>query len=322
MSPSDPRAHFQLGYIYRLSQEPDSAIACFKAALRLAPNYHLAVRGLARTYRAQSRLDEAKQVLETAANERKDFFSDHRSLGFFCYRVDEYDEAIHWLGRAIDLAPADVSSLNALGATYHLLGQWAEAREMFDKSFQISPTCDNCNNVGLMDSAKYYETALSYCDSTDHKAWGNWAAALYWVDGKRSHAVSLYKKAIDLANRDLSLEPDDADLISSLIDYYAMSEMTEETLRMIERGLPFARNDPDMAFRIGGAYELVDNRNSALHYIGESIRHDYPIEIIERTPVLRDLRLDARYQQMIAEKRCHVRPFTNVVEGRRTRPGH
>ena len=66
------------------------------------------------------------------------------------------------------------------------------------------------------------------------------------------------------------------------------------------------RNDPEMAFRNGGAYAMLHDRNAALRFIGEAIRHDYPVEIIERSPELRDLRLDARYQQMVAAKKRGV----------------
>ena len=211
----------------------------------------------------------------------------------------------------MELAPDDVSSLNALGAAYHNSGQWDEARRNWERAFAISPNCDNCNNVGLMyyyetrywDAAKYYETAMSYCDSTDHGPWGNWAAAMYWVDGQRKRAIALYEKAADLAALDLANGPEEAELISSLIDYLAMSGRREETLAMIDRGLPYVQNDPEMAFCIGTAYAVLDDRNAALNYIGEAIRHGYSLERIERSPELRDLRLDARYQQMVAEKK-------------------
>ena len=304
-------AHVYLGNISRAMGDGDAAIASFRTALSIDPDHLTASRRLAPAYWEANRADEGEAVLIAAIQSRPDFFGTQRTLGLFYYRFDRYDEAIEQFEKSLALAPNDGLSLNNLGAIHYSQGDWDRARAAFERSFRAWPECESCSNTALMlyfdgrfdESATYFEFALEYCNTTDHEAWGNWASALYWVDGQRGKAIEVFQTAIRIATDKLARTPDeDPDLIARLIDYYSMSGDDKSTREMIKRAQPFGETDSGVMKSIGDAYEKLGERKQALRYLDNAMRHHYPQEIIVRNPLLKDLLKDPVFQRMITNQ--------------------
>ena len=296
-----------------MSFELDDAKAAIKAyldALEIAPGNPEACRRLSECYRKQKRLDEAEAVLRSAVLHYPDFFWVYQRLGLHYYRLDKLEEAKAPLEKTLELAPHNSHAMNTLGAVYYNLGEWTEARELFERSVRLWPSCQTYSNVGLMlyyegrfeESADNYKLAFQWCDSTQHYVWGNWASALYWVDGRRDKAREIFGKAINLAERQLEETPDDPTVIARLIDYYAMTGDKNNTQTWIDRAARYADTNPDIMYSIGNAFEVFDERETALRYLGEALRHGYPKAVIVGTPMLKDLVKDDRFTRLISDE--------------------
>jgi tetratricopeptide (TPR) repeat protein len=132
---------------------------------------------------------------------------------------------------------------------------------------------------------------------------------LYWVEGEKERAFELFKKAIDLANEELEKNPNDPNIYSYLIEYYAMIADEARTRQLISKALPLANENPELLYTIGDAYEIFNDRNSALRYIVEAVRYGFPVRRIEVTPELSDLVQDPRFQRMIAREEVSTGSF-------------
>jgi tetratricopeptide (TPR) repeat protein len=296
-----------MGNAFRLLERPDSAEACYRFANRIDPTSYPAYERLGSLFSKQNRLQEAEQAYLGAIAVLPDYWVAHRFLGLFYYHQHRLKDAEHAWQSALKFAPDDIHSLNNLGVAYYYLGEVQPAQEIFLHSFRIRPDCNSCNNVAtalflegrFKDAASYFELALSreYCDSTSG-ALGNLASALYWVDDERPRAVDLYRRAISVAETELSKEPDSAELIARLVDYYAMSGDSLRARAMIARAEPFLDDDSYVMYRIGSALEKLGDRSVAIHHLGNAVRHGYAKLFIERDPVLRDLIADPVFQQM------------------------
>jgi serine/threonine-protein kinase len=299
-----------LGDLFHANAQNDSAIVWYLKALRIDPGNPYASRGLSQIYNEDKRFDEAERVLQTATDRYPDYFVPHRNLAYHLRRIGNEDDTIEKLKTTLLLAPHDVYSINVLGAMYHDRGEYANARELMEKAYQILPNCFTCSNVGLIlffekrykDSASYYEYAIQYCDENNHDVWGDWARSLYWVEEERERAIELFKKAIELANKELEKNPDDPDIYAYLIEYYAMIGDEAYTRQLISKAIPLANENPELLYTIGDAYEIFDDRNAALRYIGEAIRYGFPVTRIEVTPELNEFVQDTRFMQMIARE--------------------
>jgi hypothetical protein len=79
-------------------------------------------------------------------------------------------------------------------------------------------------------------------------------------------------------------------------------------MKMIAYGDSVAPDDADVLFAIGDAFERRGERQVALRYLRDAIRHGYPLVEIERTPSLADLVEDPVFKQMIAEEEIGGQP--------------
>jgi tetratricopeptide (TPR) repeat protein len=301
---------FSLGDIHRMTGNDSLATAAFQSVLEIDPGNPLACRGLARVYRGQDRYDEAERMLRTAMGSRPDYYFPVRVLAYHFYLMDEIEQSEQLFDRALALAPGDAFSHNMLGAVFHERGLYTEARIHFERAFQLRPDYYTCSNVGLMlyfekrykDSADYYEYALEYAADDNAEAWGNWASSLYWVDGEKERAIGLFQKAIEILEAQLQENPDNSDTISKLIEYYAMAGDERNARRMIGLAEPYAATNAEVMYAIGDAYEIFGDRTTALRYIAESVRHDFPVERIIGTPELAGLVEEPLFQRLIQDE--------------------
>jgi tetratricopeptide (TPR) repeat protein len=60
-------------------------------------------------------------------------------LGFAHYLKDDYDKAAEYLSRAVELRPAGVTLLNALGHSYLKLGDIGQAKPLLERSLAMDP---------------------------------------------------------------------------------------------------------------------------------------------------------------------------------------
>jgi tetratricopeptide (TPR) repeat protein len=118
-----------------------AAEADFRAALALRPDqpqvlnylgYSLVERG--------EKLDEALQMIETAAAARPDNGAIVDSLGWVYFQLGRYDEAVVELERAASLEPVDPVINDHLGDALWAVGREIEARFQWQRALSFDPT--------------------------------------------------------------------------------------------------------------------------------------------------------------------------------------
>jgi len=145
----------------------------FLACLKLNPSFQQAVMGLARTYIAESKLEQARPWLELAAHEnpqnflafhglglvahqqrnladaRRDFLKSielkanyapsQQELGIVLVEMQRYTEALKPLQHARELGPENAVLLNFLGTAYSNTGQPQNAVASYQKALKLKP---------------------------------------------------------------------------------------------------------------------------------------------------------------------------------------
>jgi serine/threonine-protein kinase len=95
--------------------------------------------------------------------------------------------------------------------------------------------------------------------------------------------------------------PNDPTVLADLMGYYVVLGERDDAVSLIETVAPMVRDDENLMARIGIAYEQIGERELALRYIGDAVRHRYPVRLIQTEPFLGELRADPRYKQLIQE---------------------
>jgi Tfp pilus assembly protein PilF len=93
---------------------------------------------------------------------------------------------------------------------------------------------------------------------------------------------------------------DGRDLLTDLAAYYAELDDPERARELMAEALRLAPDDIEVMFQAGHTYEVLDERELALTWIGRALEGGYSRAQVENTPALRGLCADERYQEFAA----------------------
>ncbi len=298
-----------LGVLYAQTGKPREAIVLFQTALARDPALSDAYRGLAKAYESSGDLKSAEETYLKAVQLRPDYWGGYNDLGVFYSRNNRYDDAITAFTRVTELTPDNHRGFNNLGGMYYYLQRWQEARTMFERSYAIRPSYRPASNLGTLyyiegtfdEAARWYEKALSY-NTNDHVVTGNLAMAYYWSTSDRPKSAELFQRSIELAEKQLRVNPEDAESMSLLGGYCAMTGNVKRARSYTERALRLAPEDGAIMFRAGTTYEQIGDRDNALRWIERALDAGYSASEVQHQPELRELYTDDRYRSLIARR--------------------
>ncbi len=133
-------AHFYL-------QRYDESIAYFQQALRMDPNYSLALENLSKTYaragryygEEQGNLQKALQYLQESFKMNPNNYETVRLLGVAYGQSGQHAKAVEFFEKALALQPNNADAMWNLGSAYYYIGQTEKANKMHQKAIQLKP---------------------------------------------------------------------------------------------------------------------------------------------------------------------------------------
>ena len=221
------RVHVNLGIVFTGTGKPEKAVDELTRAIALEPKSAEAHRELARAYEALGKVDEAEATYRKAIQLKPDSWSSHWNLGAFYYRRSRYAPAATQFLSVIHLAPDHYRAYSSLGGIYIYQGEFEKGIEMFRKSLAIKPSPQAYSNLAAShilqgrpsEAVPLLEKAIAM-DNAGYEVWGNLADAYSQIKNLTSKAPAAYKQAVELAERELSVNsssPARANLAHSLI---------------------------------------------------------------------------------------------------------
>jgi len=151
------------------------------------------------------------------------------------------------------------------------------------------------------DAARTYEHALKL-DPSDYVQWWNLGDAYYWAPGRRSEAARAHRKAIELGNEKLRINPRDSEALGVLAICHAMLGERQEALETLARALAAAPTDPDGSFRAAVVHSQLGNTSEALRYLEKAFAAGYSVSKVRDDPVFDKLRENSRFQALLSRK--------------------
>jgi serine/threonine-protein kinase len=294
------------GNVLRESGEYESAVAAFQRAIAIDSTAAGVYNGLAASYARLGRLEEAEAAFQRAIRVKSDYWGGYSDLGLFYYRNGRFEEAAEQYRRITELTPDNYLAFNNLGGMYYYLERWDDARTAFERSIDIQPSDRAYLNLGTIHYIEGdYETAARLSEQAvelnpnNYLAWAALGNASYWSPDGRARAMEAYRRAIDLAEARLALDPRNDRVRASLSGYYSVVGEREKAIAYADSALAHSSSSPFVVYFAGYVYEQLGERERALELIGRAVELGYPIDEIERDPWLVDLRADPRYRQML-----------------------
>ncbi|MBI2836770.1 MAG: protein kinase [Acidobacteria bacterium] len=291
-----------LGVVHAGTGHPEDARKDFDRALELDPANADAMRELAYAYETLGKNREAEATYLKAIRWRPSYWAGYNQLGVFYLIQARYSEAEAQFRKVIELAPVNVRGYNNLGGLYHLMGRNEEAEAMLKRSLSIMPTADAASSLATVqffrgryaEAARTLERAVEI-DDGDYRVWRNLGAAYRLAPGQGEKAPAAYRRAAEMAEAELKVNPSDPGLLIRLADCHAVLGDAVAARARAAEALELARGDADMMFRAATVYEMLGDRAKALDLLGKALHAGYSLEEVEHEPDLARLRADPRF---------------------------
>lgn len=132
--------HYTRGISYHRIDDWSDAEADFRAALALRPDHPQVLNylGYSLVERGE-KLDEALEMIETAAAAQPDNGAIVDSLGWVYFQLGRYEEAVFHLERAASLEPVDPVINDHLGDAFWAVGREIEAQFQWHRALSFDP---------------------------------------------------------------------------------------------------------------------------------------------------------------------------------------
>ena len=139
LKPDYAEAHNNLGIALKDQGKLDEAVACYRRALELKPDYAEAHNNLGNALKDQGKLDEAVACYRRALELKPDFAEAHNNLGNALKDQGKLDEAVACYRRALELKPDYAEAHNNLGIALNDQGKLDEAVACYRRALELKP---------------------------------------------------------------------------------------------------------------------------------------------------------------------------------------
>lgn len=305
--PKLAQTHYTRALVRRATGSHEEAITELRRALEIDPSYYEAQRNLAVTYEELGRTKEAEAAYQTAVRMKPSFWPTYANLGAFYYSHGKMAQAEEALRTAVQLAPNNAGNRRNLGSLYLLAGRRDEGEQELRKSLALRPSAVTYSNLGaneffrgnFAESARLFEEAIKL-DPNDAVFWGELGEAYAELPSRQADAAGFYRKAIDLGTRQLSLNPRQPGLLSSLAVFDAKLGHAGLALERAAKAVELAPDDGRVLIKAARVHEITHRREQAVELLRKAVALGLPLWEIEGNRDLQPVRQDPRVRSLIA----------------------
>ena len=307
-----PEVHATLGQVLKMTGKPAEAIRELERALAEQPSSIDALLGLADAYR-QTGDAKAEATYRRAVDLQPSYWAGYNQFGFFYYRGGRYAEAIPMFRQAIRLRPDSVRVYNNLGAALFKIDKFAEARQAYQDSIRISPSDGAYTNLGNLEYyvGNYRAAAQSFEAATKltpgkYLYWANLGDAYRWTPELAGRAPAAYEKAVQLAQGELKVNPDDAAAHAALAVCDAKLGRIDAARRHVERALELEPANPDHLLYAAIVAGIAGKQEESLDWIRKAVKAGLGAAQFDREPELRNVRKLPGFAQEVASAKSRM----------------
>ena len=308
LQPQLAEAHSCMGKVDFETGNYESAVQQFQRSLELDSDSDETLGDLADAYQRLGNPTAAEAAYRKAISLRPNYWGTYSALGAFYYSQARYQDAAEMFRKVTNLAPDNYRGYSNLGGIYLLQGRYPEAVEALQKSIGLRPNSESYGNLGATyffmqrfeEAANTLQQAVAL-DDRDWLSWGGLGDALYWTPGKRGEASRAYRKAVEVANAKLEVNPRDALPLVYTADYYGMLGDKEKALSNLQKALALAPDDAEVRFRAAILYNQLGNREKTLEFLKRAAEAGYSPNTIRDTPDFSSLHNDPKFRELLAK---------------------
>jgi len=295
-----------LGLIASGSSEYDKAEENFLKALQQDPAYRKAHIELGNMYQKQEKWEQAELQFKEVIRLRPDYRYNYRYLGLLYFYTARYKEAEEIFQGMVDNMPQSHLGSLFMGLVYQRTGRPEQAIASYKKSLTISPSYGAYSNLGYLyffykkdyTRARQNFEEANILEPNNLTVQGNLADA-YRYSGDSKNAAVAYKRAIQLAEKVLEVNPADARTRAKAARYYALQGDKSNALRHINIALKHGSENVEVLVICVKVFELIGQRDRAFESLEDMVSLGGDLGGIRVNPDLEEFTQDPRFKAFI-----------------------
>jgi tetratricopeptide (TPR) repeat protein len=194
-----------LGESYGQKGDYDQAIATYKKAIEINPEYDQVYYNMGIAYDEKGDFDQAIAAYKNAIKINPEFNQAYNNMGSAYDEKGDYDQAIATYKNAIKINPEFDQAYNNMGSAYDGKGDYDQAIAAYKKAIEINPELDQAYyNMGIAYGNKgdYDQAIAAYkkaieINPEDDQAYFNMGNS-YSIKGDYDQAIAAYQKALEI----------------------------------------------------------------------------------------------------------------------------
>ncbi len=284
--------HLAIGGLRLATGDAAAAESAYRRALALVPQSSDALIGLAESLAAGAKIEDAEIMHRRAIAAQSSYAAAHLSYGNFLFSQGRAADAVPVYERATILTPDNPNAFSNLGGAYLLMGNFEKAADAFARSLALEPRRASYSNTGTV---KYYLGHFAEADEmfrkaietapADHRLWGNLADAQLF-DSKPEDARKSYRKALDLADGELAVNPRHAVNQAQAAYYATRLDDPKRARRGIQIALSDGSGDVYVQYYVALAELGLGDTSAALAHARRAQELGYPEILMRAAPEL------------------------------------
>lgn len=268
--PNEPFVFNILGYASGMLGEEKAAVAAYKWAIKLNPNFVEALSNYGSYLVQLGKLDQAVEILIRAVTKKPDYAEAHHNLGIAYFTKDEFSLAQKHYDRAIAISPKYANALHSRGTLRVKIQDNLGAEQDFRAALELAPkdALVLAKLGGLLERSgnpiegfALMKQAIDIAPQvTDHHF--QYAVALKEA-GERAASLSAFEEL-------LAVDPSHAEAYRLMADLQSQDALPEFTTRIkalfnSENGS--AMNRVHLGFALGYIYEKTGKFKQSFNYL-------------------------------------------------------
>jgi tetratricopeptide (TPR) repeat protein/TolB-like protein len=283
-----------IGNLYFESGQPDRAREAFASALAISPGELLTQVDMATTWHEDDPARAEQQLLHIIDQHPGSPFA-YGSLQYLYFKQGRYPEAITYAQAEADLIPEDRRAMSNLTGNMVMAGRFAEARPLLEKAVERNSLMFGVDHNNLA-TVLFFEGDFERAEELYQRAvttapenafyYRNLGDAVFYNRGREA-AATVFTSAIDLAKKQLAINPENYDAPSVLLVSYASIGDRESFAKWEEGFLAKSPDDPQVLYDLAVATSRLGDMETSREYAREAVDAGYPVALLNADPDIR-----------------------------------
>ena len=299
--------HIALGNVYSTTGKYIEAIAELKRALVLAPNSDEAYRLIGDAYMKNGDSAKAIEAYEKTIQLDPYYWFNQNILGNAFFRLGDYPKALQAYQQVTQMDPDNATGYDMTGMVLTQEGKYQDSIPAFQKAIQLNPDWTAYTNLGTAyfflkqyrQAAEMYAQAVEY-DPNNEINMGNLADA-YRLSGQLDKARETYQRAITLGYKQLQTNPQDADVMDHIAQYYAKIGNAQQADTFIHRARTIQPDNLNHIYDEAQINAILGRQERALKLLKTALQKHYPAEYAAADPDMGNLRNNAEFANLLKQ---------------------